>query len=35
LIKVMNDSYYIENISGVEKLISEINLDDIKIDDDF
>jgi hypothetical protein len=31
----MNDSYYIENICGVEKLISEINLDDIKIDDDF
>lgn len=33
LIKVMNDPYYIENICGVEKLMSEVNLNDIE--DDF
>lgn len=34
----MNDPFYLENICGVQKLISEINLDDIDIEkgeDDF
>jgi ubiquitin-like modifier-activating enzyme ATG7 len=35
LIKVMNDPYYIENICGVEKLMQEINLDQVEVGDDF
>jgi hypothetical protein len=31
----MNDPNYIEYICGVEKLIKDINLEDIDIEDDF
>lgn len=31
----MNDPYYIEKICGVEKIISEIKLDEIEVGDDF
>jgi hypothetical protein len=33
LMNVMNDPYYIENISGIQELINEINLDEIDNDD--
>jgi hypothetical protein len=32
--KTMNDPYYLEKVSGVTKLISEIKLEDIEVDDD-
>lgn len=35
LIKVMNDSYYIEKICGVEELINDINIDEVEVGDDF
>jgi hypothetical protein len=31
----MNDPYYIENICGVEKLMQDVNLDDVEVGDDF
>jgi hypothetical protein len=31
----MNDPYYLENTCGVDKLINEINLDEIEVGDDF
>jgi hypothetical protein len=31
----MNDPYYLERICGVEKLINEINLNEIEAGDDF
>jgi hypothetical protein len=34
-IKIMNNPYYLENICGVDKLINEINLDEIEVGDDF
>ena len=32
--KTMNDPYYLEKVSGVTKLMSEINLEDIEVDED-
>jgi hypothetical protein len=31
----MNDPYYLEKICEVDKLINEINLDEIELGDDF
>jgi hypothetical protein len=31
----MNYQNYLENICGIEKMISEINIDEIDVDDDF
>ena len=33
--KTMNDPYFLEQISGITELISEINIDGIEVEDDF
>jgi hypothetical protein len=35
LLNLMNYQNYLENICGIDKLINEINVDEIDIGDDF
>jgi len=33
--KTMNDPYFLEQVSGISELMSEINIDEIDVEDDF